>query len=114
MFKSGLAFISTSSQTNFRTLVWVLIYGHVVHVSSCSLISWYERVATVGNFYTKDAYAIISGEINLIQLKQQQETTRRWLTIFTLTKTYSSLFLLKNIMKGFIIYSSLYSDCVHI
>jgi hypothetical protein len=32
--------------------------------------------------------------------------------IFTLTK-YSSLFLLKIIMKGFI-YSSLYSDCVQI
>jgi hypothetical protein len=68
MFKSGLAFISTSSQTNFSTLVRVLIYGHVVHVSSCSLVlvNRYERVATVGNFYTEDAYVIISGEFNLI------------------------------------------------
>jgi hypothetical protein len=64
MFKPGLAFVSTSSHTNFRTLVWVLIYGHVVYVSSCSLVlvSRYERVATVWKFYTKDAYAIISDE----------------------------------------------------
>jgi hypothetical protein len=56
MFKLGLAFISTSGHTNFRTLVRVLIYGHVVYVSSCSLIlvNWYERVATVGNFYKED------------------------------------------------------------
>jgi hypothetical protein len=55
--KLGLPFVSTSSHTNFRTLVWVLLYGHVVHVSSCSLVlvSRYERVATVGNFYTEDA-----------------------------------------------------------
>jgi hypothetical protein len=67
MFKSGLAFISTSSQTNFSTLVRVLIYGHVVHVScSLVLVNRYERVATVGNFYTEDAYVIISGEFNLI------------------------------------------------
>jgi hypothetical protein len=61
MTKPGLAFISTSSHTNFWTLVRVVIYGHVVHVSSCSLIlvSWHERVATVGNFYTEDAHAII-------------------------------------------------------
>jgi hypothetical protein len=60
MFKPRLAFVSTSSQTNFQTLVRVLIYGHVVHVSSCSLvlISRYKRVATVGNFYTEDAYLI--------------------------------------------------------
>jgi hypothetical protein len=67
MFKLGFAFASTSRQTNFRTLVRVLIYGHVVHFSSCSLVlvSRYERVATVGNFYTEDAYAIISDEFNL-------------------------------------------------
>jgi hypothetical protein len=49
-------------------LVRVLIYGHVVYVSSCSLvlISQYESVATIGNFYTEDAYAMIRGEINLI------------------------------------------------
>jgi hypothetical protein len=55
--KSGLAFVSTSRHTNFRTLVRVLLYGHVKHVSSCSLvlISRHERVATVGDFYMEDA-----------------------------------------------------------
>jgi hypothetical protein len=39
------------------TLVRVLLYGHVVHVSSCSLVlvSRHERVATVGDFYTGNA-----------------------------------------------------------
>jgi hypothetical protein len=57
MIKPGLAFVSTSRQTIFRTLVRVLLYGHVVHVSSCSLVlvSRHERIATVGNFYTEDA-----------------------------------------------------------
>jgi hypothetical protein len=57
MNKSGLAFISTSRQTTFRTLVWVLLYGHVVHVSSSSLVlvSRHERVATVRDFYTGNA-----------------------------------------------------------
>jgi hypothetical protein len=68
IIKPRLAFVSTSSHTNFRTLVRVLLYGHVVHVSSCSLVlvSRYERVANVGNFYTKDAYTIVMGVINLI------------------------------------------------
>jgi hypothetical protein len=71
MFKPGLAFASSSSHTNFQTLVRVLIYGHVVHVSSCSLVlvSRYERVATVRNFYTKDACAIVSDEFNLLYTK---------------------------------------------
>jgi hypothetical protein len=57
MNKLGLAFISTSRHTNFRTLVRVLLYGHVVHVSSCSLVlvSRHERIATVGDFYTGNA-----------------------------------------------------------
>jgi hypothetical protein len=57
MIKPGLAFVSTSRHTNFRTLVRVLLYGHVVHVSSCSLVlvSQHERVATVGDFYTGNA-----------------------------------------------------------
>jgi hypothetical protein len=57
MIKPRLAFVSTSRLTNFRTLVRVLLYGHVVHVSSCSLVpvSRHEHVATVGNFYTEDA-----------------------------------------------------------
>jgi hypothetical protein len=40
-------------------LVQVLLYGDVVHVSSCSLVlvSWHERVATVGDFYMEDANA---------------------------------------------------------
>jgi hypothetical protein len=59
MIKPGLAFVGTSSWTNFRTLAWVLLYGDVVHVSSRSLVHvhWHERVATVGNFYTEDANA---------------------------------------------------------
>jgi hypothetical protein len=57
MIKPGLAFVSTSRQTTFRTLVRVLLYGHVVHVSSRSLIlvSRHERIATVGDFYTGNA-----------------------------------------------------------
>jgi hypothetical protein len=59
MVKPGLAFVGTSSWTNFRTLARVLLYGDVVHVSSCSLVHvhWHERVATVGDFYTEDANA---------------------------------------------------------
>jgi hypothetical protein len=57
MIKPGLAFVSASRRTNFRTLVRVLLYGHVVHVSSCSpiLVSRHECVATVWDFYTEDA-----------------------------------------------------------
>jgi hypothetical protein len=57
MIKPGLAFVSTSRQTTFRTLVRVLLYGHVVHISSCSLVlvSRHERIATVGDFYTGNA-----------------------------------------------------------
>jgi hypothetical protein len=57
MIKPGFAFVSTSRHTNFRTLVQVFLYGHVVHVSSCSLvlISRHERIATVGDFYTGNA-----------------------------------------------------------
>jgi hypothetical protein len=57
MNKPGLAFVSTSRQTTFRTLVRVLLYGHVVHVSSCSLVlvSRRECVATVGDFYMGNA-----------------------------------------------------------
>jgi hypothetical protein len=57
MNKPGLAFVSTSRQTTFRTLVRVLLYGHVVHVSSCSLIlvSRHELIATVGDFYMGNA-----------------------------------------------------------
>jgi hypothetical protein len=57
MIKPGLASVSIGRHTNFWTLVRVLLYGHVVHVSSCSLVlvSRHERVATVGDFYTEDA-----------------------------------------------------------
>jgi hypothetical protein len=57
MNKPGLAFVSTGSPTNFLTLVRVWLYGHVVHVSSCSLVlvSRHERIATVGDFYTGNA-----------------------------------------------------------
>jgi hypothetical protein len=57
MNKPGLAFVSTSTHANFWTLVCVLLYSHVVYVSSCSLVlvSRHERVATVGDFYTGNA-----------------------------------------------------------
>jgi hypothetical protein len=57
MIKPGLTFVSTSIQTTFRTLVRVLLYGHIVHVSSCSLVlvSRHEHVDTVGDFYTGNA-----------------------------------------------------------
>jgi hypothetical protein len=57
MIEPGLAFVSTDSPTNFQTLVRVLLYGHVVHVSSRSLVLVirHERVATVGDFYTGNA-----------------------------------------------------------
>jgi hypothetical protein len=42
-------------------LARVLLYGDVVHVSSSSLVlvHWHERAATVRNFYTEDANAIL-------------------------------------------------------
>jgi hypothetical protein len=57
MNKLGLAFVSISRHTNFQTLVRVLLYGHVVHISSCSLILviQHKRIATVGDFYTGNA-----------------------------------------------------------
>jgi hypothetical protein len=57
MNKLELAFISTSRHTNFRTLARVLLYGHVVHVSSTSLVlvRRHKRIATVGDFYTGNA-----------------------------------------------------------
>jgi hypothetical protein len=57
MSKLGLAFVSTSRHTNFRTLARVLLYGHVAHVSCCSLILVirHELIATVGDFYTGNA-----------------------------------------------------------
>jgi hypothetical protein len=57
MNKPGLSFVSKSRHTNFRTLARVLLYGHVVHVSSSSLVlvSRHKRIATVGDFYTGNA-----------------------------------------------------------
>jgi hypothetical protein len=65
MNKPGLAFVSTSKPTNFRTLVWVLLYGHVMHVSSCSLVlvSRHKRIATVGDFYTGNAMQDLSDHL---------------------------------------------------
>jgi hypothetical protein len=59
MIKLGLAFVGTSRQTTFRTLARVLLYGHVVHISSCSLVlvSRHKRIATVGDFYKENANA---------------------------------------------------------
>jgi hypothetical protein len=63
MNKLGLAFVSTSSHTNFRTLARVLLYGHVVHVPSSSLVlvSRHKRIATVGDFYTGNAMQGLGG-----------------------------------------------------
>jgi hypothetical protein len=57
MNQLGLAFVSTSRHTNFRTLARVLFYGHVVHVSSSSLVlvNRHKRKATLGDFYTENA-----------------------------------------------------------
>jgi hypothetical protein len=57
MNKPKPAYVSTSRYTNFRTLARVLVYGHAVHVSSCSLVlvSRHQRIATVGDFYTGNA-----------------------------------------------------------
>jgi hypothetical protein len=57
MIKPGLVFVSTTRQTTLRTLLRVLLYGHVVHVSFCShvLLSRHERVATVEDFYRGNA-----------------------------------------------------------
>jgi hypothetical protein len=59
MIKPGLSFVSTSRHTTFRTLVRILLCGHVVHVFSYSLVlvGWQKRIATVGDFYTEDANA---------------------------------------------------------
>jgi hypothetical protein len=65
MNKPGLAFVITSSHTTFRILVWVFLYGHIVHVSSCSLVlvRWHERVNTVRDFYTEDAMQWLGVEL---------------------------------------------------
>jgi hypothetical protein len=57
MNKPGLVFISTRRHTNFLTLARVLLYGHVGHISSCSLVlvSRHKSIATVGDFYTGNA-----------------------------------------------------------
>jgi hypothetical protein len=71
MIKPGLAFVSTSRHTTFRTLARVLLYGHVVHVFSCSLVlvSRHERIATVGDFYTENENARLNWQIQLIHPK---------------------------------------------
>jgi hypothetical protein len=102
MFEPALTFVSTSSQTNFRTLVWVLTYGHVVYVPSSSLVlvSRYKRVATVRNFYTEDAYATISGEFYLIQTKTSTHDNKKHMVDHNhLDKIYSSFFFLKIVME---------------
>jgi hypothetical protein len=57
MNKPELAFVCTSRPTHFRTLVRVLLYGHVVHASSYSLVldSRHKLIATVGDFYMGNA-----------------------------------------------------------
>jgi hypothetical protein len=67
MNKPGLAFVSTSRHIHFRTIVRVLFYSHVVHVSSCSLIlvNRHKRIATVRDFY-RECNAVIKSVIILI------------------------------------------------
>jgi hypothetical protein len=96
MNKSGLAFVSTSRHTNFRTLAQVLLYGGVVCVSSSSLvhIRWHECVATIGNFYTEDAMQDLSDHLNLINFKQLMPTKRCMFGHIHLdNNTFSILFL---------------------
>jgi hypothetical protein len=96
MNKPGLAFVSTSRNTNFRTLARVLLYGHVAHVSSSSLVHVrrHERVATVGNFYTEDAMQDLSDHLNLINFKQLMSTKRCMFGHIHLdNNTFSILFL---------------------
>jgi hypothetical protein len=86
MNKPGLAFVSTSRQTTFRTLGRVFLYGHVMHVSSCSLVvvSRHERIATFGDFYMEDANARLNWRFYLIN--PQNNTCQlggAWLTTFT-------------------------------
>jgi hypothetical protein len=71
MIEPGLAIVSTSRHTNFRTLAQVLLYGHIVHVSSYSLVlvSRHELIATVGDFYTEFANARLNWQIELIHHK---------------------------------------------
>jgi hypothetical protein len=71
MNKPGLAFVSTSRQTTFRTLVRVLLYSHVVHFSSRSLVlvRQHKRIATVWDFYTENANARLNWQIELIHHK---------------------------------------------
>jgi hypothetical protein len=86
MIEPGLTFVSTSRHTNFRTLVRVLFYGHVVHVSSCSLVlvSRHKRIATVGDFYTENANARLNWQIELIHHKTTfWQPWGAWLTTFT-------------------------------
>jgi hypothetical protein len=61
-----LAFVGEASLGLFWTLVWALIYDHVVHVPVSSLVSSFrhERVATIGNIYMMDAYA----SFNVVEL----------------------------------------------
>jgi hypothetical protein len=51
----GLAFASKVGLGPFWTLVQVLLYSDVVHVSVCSFVSSFrqERTATVGEIYTR-------------------------------------------------------------
>ena len=58
-----LAFVDKVSLGLFWTLVQVLVHFHVVHVPVSSFLShfWHKRIATVGKFYTKDAYATLDG-----------------------------------------------------
>jgi hypothetical protein len=91
MNKLGIAFVSTSRHTNFRTLARVLLYGHVVHVSSNSLVlvSRHKRIATVGDFYTGNAMQGLGVQLFSFNSKTVATATKIvWLVIFTLRKAF--------------------------
>jgi hypothetical protein len=71
MIKLGLAFVGKAGLWPFLTLVQVLLYGDVVHVSSCSLVlvSRYKRVTTIGDFYMEDANARLIWRFDSIHYK---------------------------------------------
>jgi hypothetical protein len=81
-----------------------------VHVSSCSpvlvLVSGYEYVATVGNFYTEDAYEIISGEINLLIKTTMHDNKKHMVDHIHLDKNIFITFL-KEYYEGLYLFFSL-------
>jgi hypothetical protein len=115
MIEPGLAFVSTSKQKTLRTLVRVLLYGHVIHVPSCSLVlvSRHERIATVGDFYTEDAMQDLS-VIDLVNHKQHMTTMGCMVDHIHLDNNTFSILFLKGAISDALSSRLFNSDCVHI